>query len=324
MAKSSKQSKVLLLIRDLNEDDFLIELWKNISTLRETYIRYLYSRRNKIKRNGRLNPTAVNRPKVSSVVPTENFSGDMVKVVDEGSNPGILAPSSIPTPPSTSIPMVKVVSGSNPGNVVPSSIPASPSPIISVVKFTPVPEPSPLNIVAVSLAVPSQPITTSSTTTTPVVAKSGPLTAPPSVKSPPPLTEELLERKTRSWSSLVAISQPPQSTCRATKNSVARKIDSPPPIVNHPNPIPAIDPDRVLSERRKRLESLGVDLTLFDEPRGGKNFYVVWKGKRVGVFGGWELTRSLVDGFPGAGYKKVASKIEAYHILEEKFCLKGS
>jgi len=36
-------------------------------------------------------------------------------------------------------------------------------------------------------------------------------------------------------------------------------------------------------------------------------------------FCGWDITKSLTAGFSGAGYQKVASEVEAFQILEEKF-----
>ncbi len=42
-----------------------------------------------------------------------------------------------------------------------------------------------------------------------------------------------------------------------------------------------------------------------------KKYYVVWSGRRTGVFDDWETTRSLVDGHPGARYKSFPTLTEA-------------
>jgi ribonuclease HI len=42
-----------------------------------------------------------------------------------------------------------------------------------------------------------------------------------------------------------------------------------------------------------------------------KKYYVVWSGRRTGVFDDWETTRQLVDGHPGARYKSFPTLAEA-------------
>ncbi|MCL4140489.1 UNVERIFIED_CONTAM: hypothetical protein GTU68_048551 [Idotea baltica] len=42
-----------------------------------------------------------------------------------------------------------------------------------------------------------------------------------------------------------------------------------------------------------------------------KKFYVVWKGKKTGVFSSWNACKKQIDGFAGAQYKSFASKEEA-------------
>jgi ribonuclease HI len=46
-----------------------------------------------------------------------------------------------------------------------------------------------------------------------------------------------------------------------------------------------------------------------------KKFYVVWSGRRTGVFDDWETTRQLVDGHPGARYKSFPTLAEAERAL---------
>jgi len=42
-----------------------------------------------------------------------------------------------------------------------------------------------------------------------------------------------------------------------------------------------------------------------------KKYYVVWTGRRTGVFTDWETTRTYVDGFAGARFKSFSSRAEA-------------
>jgi ribonuclease HI len=44
---------------------------------------------------------------------------------------------------------------------------------------------------------------------------------------------------------------------------------------------------------------------------GKKKFYVVWKGREVGVFATWDLCKKQVHGFEGAQYKSFDTEIEA-------------
>jgi ribonuclease HI len=46
-----------------------------------------------------------------------------------------------------------------------------------------------------------------------------------------------------------------------------------------------------------------------------KKFYVVWSGRKTGVFDDWETTRQLVDGHPGARYKSFPTLAEAERAL---------
>jgi ribonuclease HI len=42
-----------------------------------------------------------------------------------------------------------------------------------------------------------------------------------------------------------------------------------------------------------------------------KKFYVVWKGRKTGVFASWNVCKKQIDGFEGAQYKSFASLDEA-------------
>ena len=45
--------------------------------------------------------------------------------------------------------------------------------------------------------------------------------------------------------------------------------------------------------------------------RERKRFYVVWKGRKTGIFSSWEAARKQVAGFPNARYKGFARREEA-------------
>jgi ribonuclease HI len=42
-----------------------------------------------------------------------------------------------------------------------------------------------------------------------------------------------------------------------------------------------------------------------------KKFYVVWKGRKTGVFSSWDVCKKQIDGFDGAQYKSFSSLDEA-------------
>jgi ribonuclease HI len=48
-------------------------------------------------------------------------------------------------------------------------------------------------------------------------------------------------------------------------------------------------------------------------------FYVVWKGRKTGVFSSWEACAAQVDGFNGAQYKSFASRAAAEQALKGKY-----
>ncbi|CAL2102469.1 Ribonuclease H [Tenacibaculum sp. 190130A14a] len=50
-----------------------------------------------------------------------------------------------------------------------------------------------------------------------------------------------------------------------------------------------------------------------------KKYYVVWKGKKTGVFSTWETCKKQIDGFQGAQYKAFSSKDEAEIALKKKY-----
>ena len=45
--------------------------------------------------------------------------------------------------------------------------------------------------------------------------------------------------------------------------------------------------------------------------RERKRFYVVWKGRKTGIFSSWEAAKKQVEGFPNARYKGFARREEA-------------
>ena len=50
-----------------------------------------------------------------------------------------------------------------------------------------------------------------------------------------------------------------------------------------------------------------------------KKYYVVWKGKKTGVFTSWNLCKKQVTGFEGAQYKTFLNKIEADKAFTKKY-----
>jgi ribonuclease HI len=47
-------------------------------------------------------------------------------------------------------------------------------------------------------------------------------------------------------------------------------------------------------------------------------YYVVWKGRKTGVFSSWEACAAQVQGFPGARYKSFATRLAAEQALHGK------
>ncbi len=50
-----------------------------------------------------------------------------------------------------------------------------------------------------------------------------------------------------------------------------------------------------------------------------KKYYVVWKGRRTGVFSSWNVCKKQIDGFEGAQYKSFASLHEAELAFLKKY-----
>lgn len=50
---------------------------------------------------------------------------------------------------------------------------------------------------------------------------------------------------------------------------------------------------------------------------GKKKYYVVWKGRRPGIYEDWERCQEQVKGYPGARFKSYPTKEEALRALEE-------
>jgi len=48
-------------------------------------------------------------------------------------------------------------------------------------------------------------------------------------------------------------------------------------------------------------------------------FYVVWKGRKTGVFSSWKACAAQVDGFPGAQYKSFTNRLAAEQALRGKY-----
>ena len=52
---------------------------------------------------------------------------------------------------------------------------------------------------------------------------------------------------------------------------------------------------------------------------GIKKYYVVWEGKKTGVFSSWDTVKKLVQGYEGAKYKSFVSKTEADKAIKKNF-----
>lgn len=52
---------------------------------------------------------------------------------------------------------------------------------------------------------------------------------------------------------------------------------------------------------------------------GKKKYYVVWKGKKTGVFNTWDSCKKQIEGFQGAQYKAFANKVDAEKALSESY-----
>ena len=50
-----------------------------------------------------------------------------------------------------------------------------------------------------------------------------------------------------------------------------------------------------------------------------KKFYVVWKGRKTGVFTSWNACKRQIDGFEGAEYKSFSNLDEAEMALSKQF-----
>ena len=50
-----------------------------------------------------------------------------------------------------------------------------------------------------------------------------------------------------------------------------------------------------------------------------KKFYVVWNGRKTGVFTSWKICKAQIDGFDGAQYKSFADLAEAEKASEGKY-----
>jgi len=50
-----------------------------------------------------------------------------------------------------------------------------------------------------------------------------------------------------------------------------------------------------------------------------KKYYVVWKGKKTGVFSSWDACKKQIDGFTGAQYKAFTDKNEAELALKKSY-----
>jgi ribonuclease HI len=50
-----------------------------------------------------------------------------------------------------------------------------------------------------------------------------------------------------------------------------------------------------------------------------QKYYVVWKGRKPGVYSNWDICKAQVDGFTGAEYKSFATKAEAETAFSKRY-----
>jgi len=229
----------------------------------------------------------------------------------------------------------KTQNGSQLNAVAPSAPPASNGPVIAPPPVPAVPSP-PIN----KVVIPSPPMVI-----IPPKADLPSMGQPPSkqVQSPPVVPKTVVPSK---GVSLLDMRISPKSFKEAVtgtaevKKTVPKDPESP-QSTKSPTPPPkkkASRKEKKLREdpvrlkwiaRREALEDKGADLSCISVGRPevkawcedmkitGRNLYVVWRGRKVGAFVGWEPTKRLVSGYKNAGYKKAYSEAEAVELLEE-------
>ena len=50
-----------------------------------------------------------------------------------------------------------------------------------------------------------------------------------------------------------------------------------------------------------------------------RKFYVVWKGRRTGIFSSWEDCAAQVSGYPDAEYKAFPTRQAAQEALKQRY-----
>jgi len=309
--------------------------------LKDSYLKHVYTRRNRVRKSKRVNKTEITQPKNLWVGPQQNFtekslSRVTVTQLNPSSDSGGVVANKVSVLAPVNIPLVVE---STPVTLMTSQ------PILNTTKS--VVSSVPINSQQTLIKDPSPPkrLTPPLKSLSPL--KTGHLNGPLTLSLSPSPPVEPKGRIGRSWSSLVAVKATTQTTRQVDSDSSTREKVSPPPtncpkpnpVESKPKPKSDIERDRELwIERRTKLESLGVDLSVitlgrkevdpwpisvFCGSKGGKNLYAVWRGVKIGVFQGWDVCNALVKNFKGAGFKKVLSDVEAVELLEKYLLHKG-
>jgi len=297
---ATKPKNVLLILRETDEDDFLRETWNALALLKESYIRHVYSKRQRNKTKNK-RKAVIPVAKVAVTSPT-NFSTEI---------PDVAAP--VPPPTSTVV------------------MPAPPKPTVQ--------ERQPTKVEEVKVRVPSPPkVIKPLKVDSPVPSQSFVLSISPTVV--PEAKTMVTKRTSLLDLSVPPKSFKDAVTGTADVKKTITENPRSPQNTNTPTPPPkkATRKEKKLQEdpthkkwiaRREALENKGADLSCISVGRPkvkewfqdmkitGRNLYVVWRGQKVGAFVGWEPTKHLVSGYKNAGYKKVYTEAEAVELLEE-------
>jgi len=280
---------VVALVRLQDEDDFLRETWKSIVMLKKTYVFHASKIKQKAKKKSNAKKAGVARihSRNCNQVPS-----------------GQVEPTA---PPSEFIPPLKkdIVDQqtTTTTTVSQSSKKVTASQLIPDKSWAEITSPSSKQI-------------------TPSVGAGNPHPAP----------EKKAEKEDRKKpAKKISISSSSSSDAPPQKKPASKT--KPTDLVPQPKGKWDIDRERWI-KRRVKLEEKGADLSAIRTGRAdlyrwdgistkSKDkktfFYVVWRGKKVGIFVDWDSASKLVSGVSGSGFKKITgSEREAIQLLEEK------
>jgi len=295
---------VVSLVREVDEDAILKELWSSIVQLRNSYL--YHSHRRKVKNSKK---KGVNKKVISPALGNKS-------IVSVPRPP-------VPTNGASKVPLVPLPP------VVPTTskvVFLAPTPVQGLPKA-----PS----IADNILLPTKSWVDIVSPPKLVRPDSGPI-APPvepvdnGDSSEPPKLDKKSAIRSKSEKGKKKASKRKASS---SSSSSSVSDDEPPPKSSKSKP--GKGPSRAdLVKRRKKLEAVGADLSAIrfgetkyagwwdKQPVCGqkRNLYVVWKAAKVGVFGDWGTANAFISGFSGALYKKVLmSEYEAFLYFEKMY-----